>query len=117
LNTIKSVDVPTEKAQGFAFQIVTPQRVYSLLAANEEEQNGWVVRLKEAVAKAPPRVEEEAPLSPRERERRAKREKEEEEKKKKEKEKEEKKEKEKEKAIKKEEHKKRGIIKKRGIHE
>jgi len=93
LNTIKSVDVPTEKAQGFAFQIVTPQRVYSLLAANEEEQNGWVVRLKEAVAKAPPRVEEEAPLSPRERERRAKREKAEEDKKRKKKKKKKKKEK------------------------
>jgi len=116
LNTIKSVDVPTDvstpKAQGFIFQIVTPQRIYSLLATSEEDQNGWVVKLKDAVAKVPPKVDEEIPLSPRERERRAKKEKAEEDKKKKEKEKEEKKEKEKEKATKKEEHKKEELLKK-----
>jgi len=106
LNTIKAIEVPSEnlftpKTQGFVFQIVTPQRTYSLLAVNEEELNAWVTKLREAVSKVPPKIEEEVPLSPRERERRAKKEKAEEDKKKKEKEKEEKREKEKEKATKK----------------
>jgi len=96
LNTIKAIEVPSEnlftpKTQGFVFQIVTPQRTYSLLAVNEEELNAWVTKLREAVSKVPPKIEEEVPLSPRERERRAKKEKAEEDKKKKEKEKEEKK--------------------------